>query len=53
MKRLENYGVQKMKKKDHKEINGGGLVGLAISAFFLGRRVEYVKNGGGWFDFYL
>lgn len=33
--------------------NGGGLVNIAIGAFFLGRRVEYVKNGGGWFDFYL
>lgn len=53
MRNLENYGVSELEKLDCQEANGGGITGLITAAFLLGRRVEYVKNGGGWFDFYL
>ncbi len=50
---LENLGVQEMNKKEIICANGGGIIPGAIAMFFFARRVEYVKNGGGWFDYYM
>ena len=50
---LEKLEIKELNQNEMQETNGGGLINLAIGAFLLGRRVEYVKNGGGWFDYYL
>jgi len=53
MKNLENYEVLEMSQNQITKTSGGGIIILATVAFFMGRRVEYVKDGGGWFDYYL
>jgi len=44
-----------LKPLTEKEANSteGGVITLLIGAFLLGRRVEYMKAGGGFTDFYL
>ena len=52
MKNLENYGVQELNALEVDQLEGG-VIGILSAAFLLGRRIEYMKNGGGFFDFYL
>ncbi|BFP43032.1 hypothetical protein L0P88_21000 [Muricauda sp. SCSIO 64092] len=53
MNNLKSLNVTELTEEDLNHTNGGGLIGFAVGAFFLGRRIEYMKDGGGFFDFYL
>ncbi|NDV42844.1 hypothetical protein [Flagellimonas sediminis] len=52
MKNLKNYHVEELDLSNSKQTEGG-VINFLIGGFLLGRRVEYMKNGGDFFDFYL